>query len=249
MEQIDKSLLEHAAALGTKDGGPGIADVYGMQEMAELHYYLKVDHEFAPGEISSLLQFADPLAVALECWEERTPEKGFPICDLLREIKAHERFQLADPAGYARQKEERLQSLKDRLDQNMSDFQAALMDMEKTEIIAKSAEITAMREAHDFLKKDFIFEQSDVAILLGIENPLKFIADQWPSDLAGLLNMDDQVREAIEEAGKDAAVQAEKGKAAVQAGKPSVLGQLRDAAREASQRPHAKNRSRGGEDR
>lgn len=169
MEQIDKRLLEHAVALGTKDGGPSIADVYGMQELAELHYYLKVQHEFTPDEVASLLEFTDPLAVAAECWEERDPAKGFPICDLLNEIKAYERFPLADPAGHAQKEADQIQSLKDRMDQNLSDFQAELLDMDKAEIIAGSANITAMQEAHDFMTEDFDFTANDAAILLNME--------------------------------------------------------------------------------
>lgn len=209
MEQIDKCLLEHAAALGTKDGGPSIADVYGMQEMSELHYYLKVQHEYTPDEVTSLLQFTDPLAVAVGCWEERDPAKGFPICDLLNEINAYERFPLVDPAGHAQKEAEQIQSLKDRIDQNMTDFQAELLGMGKAEIIAKSTEITAMREALDFMKEDFDFAADDVAILLNMENPLKFVANQWPSDFVSLLYMEDQIKEAIGDAGREAAAQRE----------------------------------------
>lgn len=207
METIDKCLLEHAVALGTKEGGPDIADVYGMQEMAELHYYLKVQHKFTPDEVTSLLQFTDPLAVAVECWEERDPAKGFPICGLLNEIKAYERFPLVDPAGYAQKEADQIQSLKNLLDQNMSKFQAELLGMDKAEIIAKSAEIASMREAYTFMKEDFKFERGDAEILLSMDNPLKFVANQWPSEITELFDMSDQVGEAIMEAGKETAAQ------------------------------------------
>ena len=209
MEAIDKCLLDHAAAAGTKEGGPEILDVYLLQGLSEIHYYLKVEHDFKPDEVDALLQFSDPLVVARECWEERDPEKGFPICDILHEIKAYERFELVDPAGYIQQSAERLQSLKDRMDQNMSDFQAELLGMDKAEIIAKSAKITAMQEAYTFMKEDFDFTPAEVSTLLGMENPLKFVADQWPSDLGWLLDMASQIREAIVDVGKEAAVQRE----------------------------------------
>lgn len=207
IEKLDKCLLDHAVAAGTKEGGPDITDVYRLWGLSESHYYLKVEHDFKPDEVEALLQFSDPLTVARECWEERPPDKGFPICDLLREIKAYERFPLVDPEGYAQQKAEQLQLLKDRLDQNMSDFQTELLSMDKAEIIAKSAQITAMQEAHDFVKEDFNFSPDDVAVLLNMENPLKFIADKWPSDLGTLLDMEDQIREAIGDAGKEAVAQ------------------------------------------
>ena len=41
----------------------------------------------------------------------------------------------------------------------------------------------------------------DVAILLNMENPLKFVANQWPSDFVSLLYMEDQIKEAIGDAG------------------------------------------------
>lgn len=253
MDQIDKSLLKHAAALGAKDGGPDIADVYGMQEMAELHYYLKVEHGFAPDEMAALLQFADPLAVAMECWEERELGKGFPICDLLHKIKAHERFPLVNQAGYAQQKVKQLQSLKDLLDQNMSDFHAELLGMDKAEIIAKSVEITAMQEAYNYMKNDFFYMQDEIAILLDMENPLKFIAGHWPSDLGGVLDMDDLIREAIEVVSKDTVVQQETArfvsgaeKNTMTTDKPSVRGQLYKNLQEASLLPSSEGRSKGG---
>ena len=64
IEELDRSLLDHTAALGQKEGGPTIGDAYELQGMAERHYYLKVEHEFTAAEVEALLAFADPLAVA-----------------------------------------------------------------------------------------------------------------------------------------------------------------------------------------
>lgn len=50
-----------------------------------------------------------------------------------------------------------------------------------------SAKIAAMQEAQDFMKKYFKFEQGNAGILLYMENPLKFVATQWRSDVSGLL--------------------------------------------------------------
>ena len=207
MERLDKSLLDHAAALNRDGSGPTILEVYKLQELAELHCYLKTVHRFEPAEVEDLLQFSDPLAVAVECWEERDSAKGFPICSLLNEIKAYERFPLVDPVGRAQKEADQIQTLKNLLDQNMSQFQAELLGMDKAEIIAKSAEIASMREAYAFMKEDFKFERGDAEILLRMENPLKFVANQWPSDIAELFDMNDQVGEAITDAGKEAAIQ------------------------------------------
>ena len=45
MKVIDKCLLDHAAAVGTKEGGPDIEDVYRLQNLSKIHYYLKEDHD------------------------------------------------------------------------------------------------------------------------------------------------------------------------------------------------------------
>jgi len=254
MERLDKCLLANAVDTGTKEGGPKIVDVYRLEGLSETHFYLKVKHEFTPDEVSALMDFADPLAVARECWEERTPEKGFPICELLQKINAYERFALADPAAHAQEQERMVTVLKAVLDQNMAEFHASLLDMGKEEIIAQSAEIAAMQEAYDFMKNDFKFDRSDADILLHMENPLKFIAEQWPSDIAGLFDMDNQIGEAIEDAGKTVAAEREQrqstqteAKSTTRGDKPSVRDQLRDNLRELGQRPHTDGKARDGE--
>lgn len=96
MEKLDKNLLDHAKDLSAGNG-PQIVDVYGLQQLAEVHCYLKTAHQFDPAEVDALLQFADPLEAACHCWEINTHEYSFPICDLLRETRARELFELAKP--------------------------------------------------------------------------------------------------------------------------------------------------------
>jgi len=54
MERLDDCLLEHAASI-TAGGQPAIKDVYELQSLSELHYYLKAEHEFTPAEVEALL--------------------------------------------------------------------------------------------------------------------------------------------------------------------------------------------------
>ena len=96
MEKLDKNLLDHAAKL-TEGNGPQILDVYRLQGLAEVHCYLKTAHQFDPAEVDALLQFADPLEAARYCWEMNEHKYSFPICDLLRETRAREIFELAKP--------------------------------------------------------------------------------------------------------------------------------------------------------
>lgn len=139
--------------------------------------------------------------------------------------------------------EQMVTTLKTVLDQNMTEFHASLLDMDKEDIIAQSAEIAAMQAAYDFMKEDFKYERGDAETLLRMENPLRFIADQWPSNMAELFDMSGQMREAIMDADRDAAEE----KPSVRSEKPSILSDLSDKKREAGQRNMAEGKSKGGE--
>ena len=96
LARLDENLLSHAKNLTAGDG-PQIVDVYRLQGLAEVHCYLKTAYQFDPAEVEALLHFADPLNAAYHCWEENTHEYSFPICDLLRETRARELFEPAEP--------------------------------------------------------------------------------------------------------------------------------------------------------
>ncbi len=151
--------------------------------------------------------------------------------------------------------EQAVDVLKAVLDQNMDKFHASLLDMDKEEIIAQSAEIAAVQAAYDFMKEDFQYGRGNAETLLRMEDPLRFIADQWPSNMAELFDMSGHIGEVIMDAGKDTAIRQKteqtimaEEKPSVQTEKPSILSDLSDKKREAGQRNNiAEGRSKSGE--
>lgn len=248
MERLDRCLLDHAAALGTKDSGPEIVDVYKLQALAERHYYLKVEHDFNAAEVAALMKFQDPLEVAQYCWEEHPQEYGFYIADMVEQAHADEVFPLVDQSHELDQ-ERLIREVKAVLDQNMADYHNSLLVMDRSEIIHKCGEIAAMQDAHDFMKNSYTFEPGDAEALLKMENPLRFVADLWPGEASEMFDMGSHVGEAIEDAKtaiaeKERTAGPEPAQLAPNAEKPSIRGQLREAERTASQRPGPESRSK-----
>ncbi len=241
MERLDKNLLDHAATIGSKEGGPEILDVYQLGALAERHYYLKAEHPFTPDEVEALLQFSDPLEVAQACWEDNSHPYSFPICTMLEEINAWERFPLAEPertALYQSRPESAVRALKAVLKQNLSDFRESLLTMEQKELISRSAEIARMEDAYEFMVQDYAFRRGDAETLLGMENPLKFVAEQWTRDISSRFDLAVQVRRALAEAREMAMPE-----------RTSVRDRLRNASEEVSRQPVQKSSSRTEEPR
>lgn len=237
IEELDKSLLAHAAALGQKEGGPTIGDAYELQDLAERHYYLKAEHEFTAAEVEALLAFADPLAVACACWEENDHEHSFPICEIIDRIKPYERFPTKEGELRGQHQAQQIVEAKAKMEQEMADYRASLLCMGQEELIDKSGEITAMREALSFMTDGYDFQEGDGETLLRMEKPLHFVASLWPADLDTLLDLSDLVSE---ELGTAKAYQQEaepSSRGSAQTDKPSLRAQLHKASQEVSQRP------------
>ena len=95
--RLDASLRRHAKTLSNGDGLPDIADIYRVQEMAEIHCYLKTEHLFTPMEVNALLRFADPLEVAAACWEQNPDKYALDICKILDANDMFQNFEPAEP--------------------------------------------------------------------------------------------------------------------------------------------------------
>ena len=233
--------MSHAADLARKADGPSILDTYKLQGLSELHYYLKVEHEFTAAEVEALLSFADPLAVAQECWEENGHEPSFPICELLNEINAYQRFPQKEPEH---SESELIGIAITSMEQEFTEYRESVLHMSKEEIFGKGAEIAAMKDALDFIRHDYKFEPGDAQTFLRMEKPLEFVADLWPTDVAFMLDMSSTLYEAL---GTEQEYQKSAAKEAVQSEKPSLRGQLRAAIKAARQRLPQEDKAHGGE--
>jgi len=228
--------------LGQKEGGPTIGDAYKLQDLAERYYYLKVEHEFTAAEVEALLDFADPLAVACACWEENDHERSFPICEIIDRIKPYERFPTKQGELRGQRQAQQIVEAKARMEREMADYRVSLQCLRPEELIDKSGEITAMREALNFMADSYEFQQGDAETLLRMEKPLHFVASLWPSDLDTLLDISDLVSEelATAKAYQQEAEPVSQGPA--QPEKLSIRGLLHATMREANQRQPQEDR-------
>ena len=190
MERLDECLKVHADMLDAQN----IGSIYELQGFSELHYYLKVEHVFTPAEVEALLSFQDPLDVARWCWEENNHEHSFPICDLLKEIDAEQKFEhfTSEPSA-----QDKYTLLMKRLGQNYFAYRESLMSKDKESLIEKAAEITAMQEAYSYLTTKFEFGDEMLDDVLALENPLKYFADRWLLPVSDVFDVDMDIRENI----------------------------------------------------
>lgn len=195
-DRLDENLARNAALLGRRNNEPDMERVIELGKLFERHRYLKNDHDFAPGEAEALLSFCDPLVVAQSCWEENSHEDSFPICELLDSIRAYDEFHLTQEEQKRRMGPQ-VQTLKERLDQNLAAYDASLMDMSKQELVAASEAITTTKAAYEYMRDSFDYSYGDADLLLKLDDPLHYLASRWSMsfDLSG--DDDDTIGEII----------------------------------------------------
>ena len=174
-DRLDENLKQHAGAAHTDE----IGDIYRLQSYSETHYYMKAVHDYTSAEIEALLSFVDPLEVAFWCREENTHDVGLPICDILKEIQADERFPKKAPELSF---DDKVRTLVIRLGKNLYDFQEKLKTWSKQELIDHCGEIAAKMAAYQYMSEEFAGNPSDgiADYLLQYENPLSILAEYWP---------------------------------------------------------------------
>lgn len=224
--RLDDCLKVHADLLDGMD----IGKIYELQDLAQLHYYLKVEHEFTPAEVEALLSFQDPLDVARWCKEENTHAHSFPICELLKQIDAYQKF---EPFSDDISPQDKHTDLMKRLGQNYFAYREKLLEQSPETLIEKAGEITAMQEAYTFLTTQFEFEDGMVEKMLLLENPLKYFAERWPASLSEVMDLEVWIADDINgiESSPEYLCQREQ--------PPSIRERLQQAAKEVKERPTA----------
>lgn len=175
MERLDECLKVHADMLDAEN----IGAIYELQGLAELHYYLKVEHEYTPAEVEALLSFQDPLDVARWCREENTHEHSFPICDLLKEIQAEQKFpMIVNEAEEQRRKYLELMSL---VGKDYYIYCEKLEDCSNRELIDRAEEIATVMAAYRYLAEENSLSAEETDYLLRFDRPLVEIVKYWPT--------------------------------------------------------------------
>ncbi|NBH74110.1 hypothetical protein D3Z51_19335 [Clostridiaceae bacterium] len=175
MERLDENLRYHAETVDHLD----IGSIYYLQGLSEVHYYLKAEHEFTPAEVEALLSFQDPLDVARWCWEENTHEHSFPICNLLKEIQAEQKFpKVVNEAEEQNRKYLKLMSL---VGKDYEIYQEKLEECSNGELINRAEEIATVMAAYRFLAEEGSLTAEETDCLLCFNRPLVEIVKYWPT--------------------------------------------------------------------
>lgn len=177
MDRLDECLRYHAETVDHLD----IGSIYYMQALAELHYYLKVEHKFSPAEVNALLYFDDPLEVVFHCKEENVHTGRFPLCEILSEINAYERFKRMPEFP---QLEKKHRELNRRLEQDLEEYKEQIRTCDRDTLIKNIRTAAAAFEAYDFMMDSYQPRMAEVECLLQFEKPLRVIQNYWYEDPA-----------------------------------------------------------------
>ena len=175
-ERLDDSLIHHAK-MTQRDN---IGELYKLQAYSQTHYYMKAVHDYTASEVEALLQFVDPLEVAYWCREENTHQVGLPICDLLKEIHADERFEKIEPDLSLEDKTSRLIA---RLELNLFHYLEDIKQLPDTDVMKYAESIAATMAAYRYTTDQLMSDSLDermIDFLYKLDNPLRYITDRWP---------------------------------------------------------------------
>ena len=127
---------------------------------------------------------------------------------------------------------DKLQRLDDRLEAGLQGHLSAWGKLPPDEIVMLSKEITAVRDAYDYLTRPHTFESEEIDYLLSLPDPLQTVADKWKERMVDMSDFCFALDEVFKEAKSQ---QRETGRE-----KPSVLNKIKDKAPHPTQvKPHA----------
>ena len=178
MERLDDCLKVHADLLDSQD----IGSIYELQDLAQLHYYLKVEHPFTPAEVEALLSFQDPLEVARWCKEENTHAHSFPICELLNEIRAYERF---EPAPKQDESSQTFARFREALASDYFGFREQALSWSRERLFDAAGEIAALSDTFGALLSKYTPVKEEMDFFLQFTHPLQIISRYGPFEDIG----------------------------------------------------------------
>jgi len=138
-------------------------------------------------------------------------------------------------------------ALQDRLDENFAEYKAEALRFGKSELFGSAADIAAVSQSYEYFRNEHAFTTGQAEFLLKLQDPLELISDKWCKQIQDISYVvkdifSDQERvldgriyalasDGRADAGKPQrpAVKADE--------KPSVMEQIRQAAKEARERP------------
>lgn len=178
MQKLDDCLKTHADLLDPQE----IVSIYDLQELAEVHCYLKTEHQFSPGEVEALLQFEDPLDVARWCKEENPHQHSFPICELLEVIEAFDNFPLEANRGSIT---ETFAQFRSAITQNYYDYRDMIAKWTPEKVFDHSEQIAMVIKTYRDLMSQYVPVMKEMRVLLQFRNPLQIVARFQPANSIG----------------------------------------------------------------
>ena len=221
------------------------------------YYYMTKIHGFQKSELEYLLRFQDPLkVVAYEFeWENAADNRSEVMWNMFQRQEAlHNGKHAFVPGAEPPIPENRELRLRRRLDENFAEYKDdTLALMRDEELFMAAAEIASVSEAYDYFNKEHRFTESEVEFLLKFDNPLEVISDKWdvrlrnlPQTLEHIFGNQEQTLNSMAysltppDGGFDDPVADKPTVVTLVVGqdeKPSVMEQIRQAAKEARERP------------
>ena len=175
-QRLDDCLYEHFDYLKGL-GRPELEDISVFAATVEMHSYLKDSHAFQEGEIDRLLQFQNPLAVALDASEQNLDTDSFDINGLLDDMNANDTHPLwHDPDAPLAL----LPALMEKLDAEMDKRLNSWLVKEPETLVKMAAEIDATGKCYDTFRNYDEYDGALVEHLLKFQNPLEVLVDHWP---------------------------------------------------------------------